>query len=381
MGIHWTACAWAVLGRVTLEDGDMEPYPPEECSDGGSCESGIWGSPWMIRYGVHGSRATKWEQYMTALNFAAAGVTGASTDVMAGNMAERVFLCLLNVVAFLLCAMLLASVVAVVTQVQEDNKVFWEGMSQMQMFMARRAIPVSLQLKVKRYLRFQHRAKRHQLGARLQAVIDQLSPFLRMKLMLSVHRQTLEYHTFFERMGSVMLAGVCARAESVVFAPGDAVVQRGAVASSMFFIVSGRVQVIGSEVRKKNGIAFPGSLPPSFLDPPSYFGDLALFKALARAQTIVSIEHTELLMVSRPMLLDLAAEMPAFDKYYRKAVAAVERGDLVAAGLQCGSCRGMGHTTARCPTRRRQGRTSIIPFLQRTSSTSTVTASSGRAST
>mmetsp|Transcript_83732 Transcript_83732/g.191101 ORF Transcript_83732/g.191101 Transcript_83732/m.191101 type:complete len:929 (+) Transcript_83732:95-2881(+) len=346
MGTHWVACFWVFLGRSGLpDDGELEPYALDACSEGGPCERGVLGSSWVVRYGVHGDRATAWQQYVVALNWAAAAVTGSSVDLQPGTQHERVFVFIVNVAAFLLCALLLASIVAVVTQVQEENKVFAENMSSVQVFMVRKAIPVALQMKVKQYLQYQRQVTKYQLNPRIGGVINSLSPFLRMKLMLSVFRQTLEHHPFFEAMTSVMLAGVCSRAESVVFAPGDAVVQRGAVADCMHFVVAGKLQVMGEESQQG------GPEGVCFLEPPNYFGDLSLFKPMQRPRTIISLEYSELLVLYKASMIEICSEIPSFETYYRQTVDKLARGDLLGARLLCPRCRSMGHTAKRCPRR------------------------------
>mmetsp|Transcript_11521 Transcript_11521/g.25522 ORF Transcript_11521/g.25522 Transcript_11521/m.25522 type:complete len:281 (+) Transcript_11521:1177-2019(+) len=189
-----------------------------------------------------------------------------------------------------------------IQKVNQESHVFGETMLNMSLFMSKRRVPISLQMKVKNFLQ----EKRSQMKSTDEAVgktIADLSPWLRFELMTALHGSTLCLHPFFNILPQQVLGRVCAGARLMVFAQGDVVVQSGHVAQCMFFVVSGRLQVLGSEHVMKA------------LD---YLGDSCLFlDNTLRKATVVAIQHAELLHVGRVLIDSLIQEIPSFRRLYR----------------------------------------------------------------
>jgi len=333
VGVHWVACCWVFMGRLSIEADGSAPEM-ENCSQGGPCEEGIYGTSWVVRYGLLEAGIGKWHQYTTSLNWAVAAVIGASIHIFPGTQEELWFFAVVSAVSYLCCAMLIASVVQAMTQLHEDDRAFSESINLMQVFMARRAVPFPVRVKVKKFLTFQHQVRSCQMGSRTAIMLDQLSPFLRMRLLLCVYRGALSTHPFFAGMHTLMLGGVCGKVRNATFAPGDAIVQQGEMADAMFVVVFGCVQVLGESI---------------FLRPLQYFGDVGLFRAVPRAKTIIAADLSELLTVTRGMLTDLCGENAQFQEYYTHYSNLVAEGRLVEAGIQCGLCSAMGHAMSSCP--------------------------------
>jgi CRP/FNR family transcriptional regulator, cyclic AMP receptor protein len=109
----------------------------------------------------------------------------------------------------------------------------------------------------------------------------------------ALHRVDL----FASAPGRVLLA-VARAAEEVSVAPGDVLITEGAVEHHLFAIIEGSVQVTRSgRVLVEQG---PGST----------VGELAVLVPEARAASVIAVEPTLALRITKPILDDLLADWP-----------------------------------------------------------------------
>ena len=74
-------------------------------------------------------------------------------------------------------------------------------------------------------------------------MIERLSPPLRAELLVQLNCQILTKHALFQDLASELLQHCCCIAESIIFAPGDVVMQKGQRVVGMYFLVRGRLQI------------------------------------------------------------------------------------------------------------------------------------------
>lgn len=92
---------------------------------------------------------------------------------------------------------------------------------------------------------------------------------------------------------------------------------------------------------------------PMELDCNCWIGDLCLFKEMTYSNTVISVSHSELLMVGRQEVKDLCNEfptsvMPIYNKWIKKtARLCKDKGSQIAS--RCEHCNELGHAAADCP--------------------------------
>merc|ERR1719253_1567867 len=114
--------------------------------------------------------------------------------------------------------------------------------------MAQRNVPSEIQVRVRGHmeLEFQYRQKRVMELARYQ-VLRRLSPAIRSDFYAALNKSVLVRHPFFATLPRRPLMRLCELAEAVLFREGEIVCRRGHAAQTMFFIVTGELEVIFSE--------------------------------------------------------------------------------------------------------------------------------------
>lgn len=393
---HWTGCIWGFIGdptKVGHPSANLPPHRYSDCSEGGACEPGMEGSPWQRRYGF--DQISPSVRYIAALHFATGLVTGGELDISPGFWLERAFIIFMMNVSFLVCSSIISHIVAATHKINQEGSEFKERMRSVREFMTSRKLPLNLQIKVRRYLEYQFRERKNAFEADTD-FMNRLSPWLRLELTQHLHMGVITRHPFFQKLPARVLTRVCSEAKTVIYAPGDLVVQRNQRASCMCFIVRGKLRVLrgrgmagdqddfwtndnddaqcrGSRmeaIRESNAGDTSQAQPRAngnsqisqtgnsrklgksktsvYLTSPSWIGDLCLFKDIIRSNTVVAVTHAELLTVYRDTIVELIAEFPKLLPYYKEFQEKVVKGDLAQAGVCCSYCGGMGHAVMDC---------------------------------
>lgn len=395
---HWAACTWGFLGqpeKVGHSTSGLPPFNMADCEPGGPCEGGIQGSPWMRRYALEDQALGP--LYLTALNFATAIITGGDLPVLAGWWGERAYTVIMMVVSFVICSTILSQIVVFVERLSADQTEFNENLRVVIEYMVRRNVTRTLRTKVKRYLEFQFRARRKN-GEGFD-FMSQLSPWLRLELKEHLNRDIILRHPLFQGLPVAAFKRVCAIASTVLYAPGDVVVEKGHIAGCMFFIVVGRLRIIGKnsmldpnkdKERRLNSMAFTKAVTSAkltqsnatvesqksttflrgfrttrnnrttvatlrneaendnILEPPCWLGDQCLFLDRMRQCTVICLEHTELLTLPKDLFDILLKEFPKIKPWYEEWRTKVISGDYKSTGIQCEVCGKFGHTAEHC---------------------------------
>lgn len=236
---------------------------------------------------------------------------------------------------------MVSQIIVVMQKLRRLQNDFSDQMLMVKDFMTKRTIPVPLQLKVRRYLEYQYENRKARNDN--PEFMHHLSPWLQLELRECLHKGVLTRHPFFQQLPDKVLKHICGMASSVYYAPNDVVVQRGQRASSMCFIVRGKLCVLAIALDDGQGVT------NKILMSPSWIGDMCIFTDMKRTKTVVSVTHSELLVVQKSSVMVLVNEFPKIISSYRTFKAKVDNGDLLACGVVCEYCQDYGHSVGDCP--------------------------------
>lgn len=339
---HWSACIWGFIGNPVIMSHPSAGLPPhkyDECEPGGPCEAGLDGSPWLKRYGYEQFSLST--QYLAALHFAVGLVTAQESDIRPGYWGERIYSILLMIISLSVTSAVISVTSVILNKISAGRAEFRERMQFIKEFMRSRKVPIPLQAKVKRYLEYQFKSMR---DARAHiGFVEDLSPWIRLELTEHLNKDIVQRHPFFREVPSSIIKHFCARAVTVLYAPGDVIVQRGHRAACMGFIVKGKLRIV-SKSRSQQPAG-----RNSFLEAPCWIGDTSIFVDSVRKFTIISTTHSELLTITKDVVTELLEEFPKLRATYTTFKDMVEQGDFVGCGAQCGHCEQFGHNVADCP--------------------------------
>lgn len=352
---HWVACLWGFLGtpdKIGHPAGGSSPHQWQECEPGGPCEPGIEGSPWLRRNGLDNFEVST--QYLISLQFSAGLLMGADMGVAPAFWSERVFVIIMMIFSFFLCSVVLSEIVVIVNEMSQRKKELSQQIMCMKDFMRIKKLPVSLQAKVRQYLEYKHTICTEQQSQN-QQFMNSLSQWLRLEVLEHVHSSTILHCPFFQEMPRAVLQRVCQFAVTVLCAHHDIVVHRGHRATSMLYIIKGKLSILAM------GSTFqPQDTELQFMAPPSWIGYLCLFQDMLWPSTAISLGNSELLKLEKAELLELLEDFPASLQRYQEFQHRIERGDLIGAGVKCATCEGFGHASTHCESRKNEGGGAIL---------------------
>lgn len=342
---HWSACAWGFLGQPEI---GSQPHSITACEPGGPCEFGIEGSGWVKRYGLDNYEASV--RYLIALQSAAGLLTGVGMSVEPGFWMERIYTLLMMIGSFFLCAVILSRIVVVVDEMSKSQSELKKQLRDAKAFMLTRKIPRTLQSKVMQHLEFQAKQDVENL-TNSKNFMASLSPWLRLEITEHMNRGVILHHPFFAELPNKLVKHICSIMQIVICAPGDIVVQQGHRATNMCFLVHGRLKVRPPQQHRKTNAST--RVEPIELDPPCWIGDRCLFdEGAIRTNTVISVGHAELLVLTRENLLALMQEFPRARRYYeayKKRMINEEKEQLSLAKIKCQYCLQPGHHGPDCP--------------------------------
>jgi hypothetical protein len=332
---HWSACVWGWLGDSTNYGTNESSLSIDTCALGGPCEPGIVGSPWRRRYAVDNYDAVT--QYIVAMQFSVACITGQDFSMQPGTAVERVYTAMLMICSVFVTSVVVGEILLIMNRQSEVNISFEETMQQAREFMSSRAVPTSMQSRVYRYLEAQHGANQGRKGDR--DFMGQLSNWLYEQLVENLHSAHLCKHPFFMEIRafdscSDVLRILCLEAKPIVFTAGDPVVEQGHTALCAHFLVAGKICVILSEAQSL------------YLMPPCWIGDTCLFVDTLRTNTVVAVKLTETLAVQKTTVQNLCAERPEVLQIYNGYRTRILEED--AGFLRCPRCGDIGHAEESC---------------------------------
>jgi hypothetical protein len=211
-------------------------------------------------------------------------------------------------------------------------------MQQAHDFMATRCVPMSLQIKVYRYLETQHDITQGNSISN-RRFMAALSPQLQAEMVEELNGYHINLHPFFKNLDNRRaLQALSAEASPMIFAATDSIVEKGDTATCAHFLVTGKVRV-------ENPLVHSGKV--LYLRPPSWLGDLCLFVDTLRKATVTVVITTETLCLQKSSLLLVCSEYPDVkEKYeaFRQKVQTESYG-----GLVCPHCKDIGHSEDMCP--------------------------------
>lgn len=87
------------------------------------------------------------------------------------------------------------------------------------------------------------------------------------------------------------------------YSRGDTIIRQGDEGSSLYLVLTGRLKVVSSNEEGKEALL-------DFFGPNDYFGELALLDANVRSASVIAVEETDLLCITRRKLMNFLQQNP-----------------------------------------------------------------------
>ncbi|POM76435.1 Voltage-gated Ion Channel (VIC) Superfamily [Phytophthora palmivora] len=202
----------------------------------------------------------------------------------------------------LCCAFIVGHIVGelseLILEMDKTKKELKERESHFEQFAKDHDLPASIRTRVLHYLKFQH----HYLkGMDIYDTFSDLSPNLRVQLMMDLHGDTLQNLCIAPYLNQTQINGLAVRLKSELYIPGDTIIVEGDLGHKLYIVKGGT----GVVLWKSTGTAV------ATLTAGSLFGEVAFFlRGQRRIATVQATTCSELLVLGRRSWEELLASSP-----------------------------------------------------------------------
>ncbi|KAG2533264.1 hypothetical protein JM18_000557 [Phytophthora kernoviae] len=185
-----------------------------------------------------------------------------------------------------------------ILEMDKTKKEFKERESHFDEFAKDHNLPGSIRTRVFHYLKFQHTYFR---GMDIYATFSDLSPNLRVQLMMDLHGVTLQNLCIAPFLNQNQINGLALRLKSELYIPGDTIIVEGDLGHKVYIVKGGTGMVLWKSTGTAVATLTAGSL----------FGEVAFFlRGQRRIASVQATTCTELLVLGRRAWEDLLASSP-----------------------------------------------------------------------
>ncbi len=173
-----------------------------------------------------------------------------------------------------------------------------EKVERINTFLKYKNIPAPLQRRVNNYYDYLWESRR---GYNETAVIEELPLSLKTQITLQMNKELIQKVPLFEHAPDSFLKEVILNLEPVIFTPGDYIMEAGEMGYEMYFISSGRVEILSADE----------SITLATLTAGAFIGEMALLLSTPRTATVKAVEYCDLYMLTKDMVDSILTRYPA----------------------------------------------------------------------
>ena len=315
---HWTACSWYMVSSI---DSSEKP-------DTWVRTKGIW-----VEDGAERSEA-----YVTALYWA---VTTMNTigygDISAVTDNEKVCAICAMVVSCGVFAYILGNISNVVNKQNELEAAHRKRVMSLNSYMKQKELSHDLRFRVRRYLDY---IWEHQEKNKMEEddILDMLSEPLRDEIYAHTRGPVFRSYGLFENFSSSFPQLLSKELSPEVFAPGDSVFDEGEKTNTLYFMLSGTLDIFHLATSSSFKLLIKGA----------YFGEIGFFAKRPRTASARCIEFVNLLSLSRDRIEHILTRMPDVKEILRVIEEKCRDDDYSVLKVSCYLCKTLGHVATKC---------------------------------
>ena len=271
------------------------------------------------QFGVNPEDHGVWTRYVAAMYWAFTTMTTVGYgDISATTIAERLFAIVGMIAGGFVFSLLIGSVAGVMSASKRREVAMQTKLSLVTSFLRDNKVPHALSSKVYQFARLSG------VGSQLESerVIRGLPYGLRRELMSLLYRDLVASNPLFVKMDDVLFTTECCSRMTMMFWPmHDVVYRRGEIASAVYFVTKGLVNVIkageGQKFTFKTG-GLPNEVVERIMLPGSYFGEGSVLGFKRRNKTCTTRTACRFAVIAKEDFADLIDMYPRAYKILAK---------------------------------------------------------------
>jgi voltage-gated potassium channel len=201
---------------------------------------------------------------------------------------------------------IIANITSLVANLDAAKAGFVKKTEEIRNYMRLKQLPQDLRDKVDNYYQYIWETRKSPETA---AFLDELPHTLKMDILLFLNQRIIEKVPLFKHADEIFIREVVQFLEPVVFLPEDYIIRQGEFGECMYFLSSGRVEVLANGVKVAD------------LSAGSFFGESSLVHNEKRNASIKALEYCDGYRLSKKRFDELRQKFPEFDRHLKEITA------------------------------------------------------------
>lgn len=219
---------------------------------------------------------------------------------------ERAFVIFSQLAGSLTFAYFVGNITQLIANIDATQSAYKEKLEQVEEYMRYQNLPLDLRYRIRSY--YHHSFAKLNASAQSEdAIFHELSGSLRREIMMFLNDELVQHVPFFKGRDRAFISSLVVLLRLENAGPQDYVILAGEVGHSMYFIRRGELDVVSAD----------RSTVYTTLHSGQYFGELALLHNSKRSASVRSVNHCELLSLSRDDFTTLLFDYPEVEEEIR----------------------------------------------------------------
>ncbi|MCX6926758.1 MAG: cyclic nucleotide-binding domain-containing protein, partial [Verrucomicrobia bacterium] len=216
---------------------------------------------------------------------------------------QLIYTMLVELVGVGMFGYIIANITSLVTNLYAAKAGFVKKTEEIRNYMRLKQLPPDLRDKVDNYYQYIWETRR---SAETAGFLDELPHTLKMDIVLFLNQRIIEKVPLFKHADEIFIREVVQFLEPVVFLPEDYIIRQGEFGECMYFLSSGRVEVLANGVKVADFSAG------------SFFGESSLVHNEKRNASIKALEYCDGYRLSKKRFDELRQKFPEFDRHLQE---------------------------------------------------------------
>ena len=313
---HWTACAWYLVSYL-----DSADHP----------------ETWLLVRGLY-DQSKSTDAYVNSLYFA---VTTTMTigygDIHALTNNEMICAIFAMGLGSGVFAYIVGKLGGIVNKRNQRENLHREKVLSLNAFMKQKNLPTDVRFRVRRYLDY---IWERQASSKMEedTIMNLLSEPLKEQIYTHTRGPVFKTYEVFEAFDQLFLASVSKLLRQEVFAPGNDILEEGEKSTSLYFIITGTVDIW----HKASSSSFKE------LNKEAYFGEIGFFSKQPRQASARCLTFVNLFVLPRDKFEDVLSHKPEAKEICRMLEEKTKSGDFSCLKVACYICKTEGHVANGC---------------------------------
>ncbi len=243
LSTHWIACGWLALQNEPFESDSGEKY--------------LGAMYWTM-------------QTLSTVGYG---------DVKPSSNSQKMYAIGVMIFGVAVYGYIIGNVASVLAKIDPAKGHYLENLERLNAFLSYRSIPQPLQQRIRDYYEYLWEKR---LGYDESSLVADLPPSLRTEVSLFLKKDIIEKVPLFKGAGETFIREIALGMRPVVYMPGDYVFRAGDSAGEMYFINTGRFEVVSKDGNTINT-----------LTDGDFFGEIALFLNTPRTAGVRAVQYCD----------------------------------------------------------------------------------------